>query len=71
MAAEAVRYVNSAPELDDGLRGDLHRLVCGQCDEEYRVHYSASESSRLEDHRYLAAERITGEHPLHSRTILL
>jgi len=71
MAAEAVRYINNEPELDDGLRADLHTLVCGQCREEYRVHYSASESSRLADHRHLAAERITREHPAHSRTILL
>jgi len=71
MAAEAVRYINNEPALDDGLHADLQRLVCGECDAEYRVHYSSSESGRLEDHRYLAAERITAEHPSHSRTILV
>jgi len=71
MPAEAVRYINNVHALNDGLQADLQRLVCGQCDAEYRVHYSTSESGRLEDHRYLAAERITAEHPLHSRTILV
>ena len=57
--------------MDDGLQADLQRLVCGECDAEYRVHYSSSESGRLDDHRYLASERITAEHPIHSRTILV
>jgi hypothetical protein len=71
MAAEAVRYINNVPTLDDGLQADLQRLVCGACDAEYRVHYSSSESGRLEDHRYLAIARIAAEHPSHSRTILV
>jgi hypothetical protein len=57
MSAEAVRYINDEPALDDGLQADLQRLVCGECDAEYRVQYSSSESGRLDDHRYLAAER--------------
>ena len=69
MAAEAVRYFNNEPALDDGLQADLQRLICGECDAEYRVHYSSSESGRLDDHRYLAAARITAEHPGHSRSI--
>jgi hypothetical protein len=31
MAAEAVRYVDNKPALNDGLRADVMQLLCGQC----------------------------------------
>jgi hypothetical protein len=71
MAAEAVRYVDNKPALNDGLRADVMQLLCGQCQAEYRVHYSGAEVRRLDDHRLLASERINAEHPRHSRTILI
>ncbi len=66
MPAEAVRYINNKPAVTDGLQVDVVQLLCGKCEAEYRVHYSQAEARRLEDHRYLAGERITAEHPSHS-----
>ena len=66
MPAEAVRYINNKPAVTDGLQVDVVSLLCGKCEAEYRVHYSQAEARRLEDHRYLASERITAEHPGHS-----
>ena len=66
MPAEAVRYINNKPAVTDGLQVDVVSLLCGKCEAEYRVHYSQAEARRLEDHRYLAGERITAEQPGHS-----
>ena len=69
MPAEAVRYFNNKPAVTDGLQVDVVQILCGKCEAEYRIHYSKVEMRRLEDHRYLAGERITAEHPAHSRNI--
>lgn len=66
MPAEAIRYIEGKPAVADGLHVDTVQLLCGKCQAEYRVHYSQAEARRLEDHRYLAGERITAEHPSHS-----
>jgi hypothetical protein len=68
MAAEAVRYIDNKPALEDGLRPDVIQLLCGKCEAEYRVHYSSAEARRLDDHRLFAGERIKAEHPSHSRS---
>jgi hypothetical protein len=69
MSAEAVRYIDNKPAISDGLQVDVVQLLCGKCEAEYRIHYSQVEVRRLEDHRSLAGERITAEHPTHSRNI--
>ena len=66
MPAEAVQYINNKAAVTDGLRVDSVLLLCRKCHVEYRIHYSGAESRRLEDHRFLAGERITAEHPAHS-----
>jgi hypothetical protein len=69
MSAEAVRYIDNQPAVSDGLQVDVVQLLCGKCEAAYRIHYSQVELRRLEDHRYLAGERITAEHPAHSPNI--
>jgi hypothetical protein len=69
MPAEAVRYIDGKPAVADGLQVDVITLLCGKCQAEYRIHYSQVEARRLDDHRYFAGERITAEHPAHSRNI--
>jgi hypothetical protein len=69
MPAEAVRYIDNKPAVTDGLNVDVVQLLCSKCEAEYRIHYSQAEVRRLEDHRYFAGERITAEHPSHSRNI--
>jgi hypothetical protein len=66
MPAEAVRYIDGKPAVADGLQVDVVSLFCGKCDAEYRIHYSKVEGRRLDDHRFLAGERIAAEHPGHS-----
>jgi hypothetical protein len=71
MAAEAVRYINGRPVLQDGLLVEQKLLSCPECEAEYRVHYSSGEYAWLSELSLQASEEINKQHPNHAQTISL
>lgn len=74
MAKELIRYRDGKPALQDGLIADDLSITCGQCEAEYRVHYSAGEINRpngLEALRSAARGKVNESHSLHPDSIFL